>query len=62
LPPNCNSNDFGYRGGNQAGFAIAKAGDPTPYRNNVYFVDSDGFEVEFVQYLSDLVELRNVYD
>ena len=42
-----------------AGFEIAKDGAENNYRNNVYFVDPAGFEVEFVEYLSDLPELRN---
>ncbi len=45
----------------QAGFAIAKDGMPDKYRQNVYFLDPDGYEVEFVQYNSDLPELRNRY-
>lgn len=43
-----------------AGFAIAKQGADEPYRKNVYFVDPDGFEVEFVQYLSDIPAERNL--
>jgi predicted enzyme related to lactoylglutathione lyase len=43
-----------------AGFAIAKDGADEPYRRNVYFVDPAGFEVEFVEYLSDLPEQRNL--
>ncbi|MFY8273737.1 VOC family protein [Pseudoalteromonas sp. SSDWG2] len=42
-----------------AGFEIAKQGADNPYRRNVYFLDPAGFEVEFVQYLSDIPELRN---
>lgn len=43
-----------------AGFAVAKAGAQEPYRRNVYFIDPAGFEVEFVEYLSDLPEQRNL--
>ncbi len=43
----------------KAGFPIAKDGAEEPFRRNVYFLDADGFEVEFVQYLSDLPEERN---
>ena len=43
----------------EAGFAIAKDGADEPYRRNIYFIDPDDFEVEFVQYLSDLPEQRN---
>jgi len=42
-----------------AGFAIINNGDTQPYRRNVYFIDPAGFEVEFVQYLSDNPALRN---
>jgi catechol 2,3-dioxygenase-like lactoylglutathione lyase family enzyme len=44
----------------QAGFEIINPGSEEPYRRNVYFVDPDGFEVEFVQYHSDLPEQRNL--
>ena len=44
----------------EAGFAIDKDGADEPYRRNIYFIDPDGFEVEFVQYLSDLPEERNL--
>lgn len=46
----------------QAGFAIAKDGANSPFRRNVYFIDPNGYEVEFVQYLSDLPKERNLYD
>jgi catechol 2,3-dioxygenase-like lactoylglutathione lyase family enzyme len=42
-----------------AGFTIAKPGAKDRYRKNVYFIDPDGFEVEFVEYLSDLPFERN---
>lgn len=42
-----------------AGFPIVNPGADEPYRRNVYFIDPDGFEVEFVQYLSDRPEQRN---
>jgi len=42
-----------------AGFNIAKSGAENHFRKNVYFVDPDGFEVEFVEYLSDLPTERN---
>ncbi len=43
-----------------AGFEIDKDGADEPYRRNVYFIDPSGFEVEFVQYLSDIPEQRNL--
>ncbi|MCL1138746.1 VOC family protein [Shewanella pneumatophori] len=45
-----------------AGFEIAKPGMDDPYRRNVYFIDPDGYEVEFVEYLTDIPALRNRYD
>lgn len=43
-----------------AGFDIDKDGADEPHRRNSYFIDPDGFEVEFIQYLSDLPEQRNL--
>ena len=45
----------------QAGFVKDKDGADDPYRTNVYFIDPAGYEVEFVQYHSDLPEERNRY-
>lgn len=45
----------------QAGFSIDKDGAEDEYRRNVYFIDPSGYEVEFVQYHSDLPTLRNRY-
>ncbi|TXS90755.1 VOC family protein [Parahaliea maris] len=44
----------------EAGFAISKDGAEEPHRRNVYYIDPNGFEVEFVQYLSDLPAQRNL--
>ncbi|MHA7880276.1 MAG: VOC family protein [Saccharospirillum sp.] len=43
-----------------AGFEVSNHGSEDPFRRNVYFIDPDGFEVEFVQYLSDLPAERNL--
>lgn len=43
-----------------AGFSPAKSGAEEPHRRNIYYIDPAGFEVEFVQYLSDLPEERNL--
>ncbi len=43
-----------------AGYDIAKDGADEPHRRNVYFIDPNGIEVEFVQYLSDLPAQRNL--
>ncbi|MFA0084604.1 glyoxalase [Vibrio sp. 10N.286.49.C2] len=44
---------------NQAGFQVAKPGAKEPYRKNSYFIDPAGFEIEFVEYLTDDPKLRN---
>ncbi len=44
-----------------AGFKISNEGSIEPSRENVYFIDPDGYEVEFVQYNSDLPHSRNTY-
>ncbi|MCG9598000.1 VOC family protein [Vibrio sp. Isolate25] len=44
----------------KAGFPIAKPGAEEPYRKNVYFIDPAGFEVEFVEYLTDIPTQRNL--
>jgi catechol 2,3-dioxygenase-like lactoylglutathione lyase family enzyme len=44
-----------------AGFAIHKDGMPDDYRDNIYFLDPSGYEVEFVQYHTDVPALRNRY-
>ncbi len=42
-----------------AGYKIDKSGAENPFRKNVYFIDPAGFEVEFVEYLSDIPTERN---
>ncbi|MGS0497996.1 VOC family protein [Pseudoalteromonas mariniglutinosa] len=37
-----------------AGYRIDKPGAENPFRKNVYFIDPAGFEIEFVEYLSDI--------
>jgi len=44
-----------------AGFEISNNGAKDEYRQNVYFIDPDGYEVEFVEYFSDQPKLRNQY-
>lgn len=46
----------------QAGFTVDKQGAEEAARDNVYFIDPNGYEVEFVQYHSDLPEVRNKYE
>lgn len=42
-----------------AGYPVFKEGSDSRFRKNIYFLDPDGFEVEFTQYLSDLPSERN---
>lgn len=44
-----------------SGFKVDKKGADETFRDNVYFIDPDGYEVEFVQYNSDLPKQRNTY-
>ncbi|MPY23503.1 VOC family protein [Shewanella psychropiezotolerans] len=46
----------------QAGFLADKDGAVDEFRRNVYYLDPNGYEVEFVQYLSDIPTQRNRYD
>lgn len=46
----------------KAGFAVDKAGAKATFRKNCYFIDPNGYEVEFVEYLSDVPEERNLYE
>lgn len=43
-----------------AGFEPSNDGADEPHRKNIYYVDPAGFEVEFVEYLSDLPDQRNL--
>lgn len=45
---------------NHAGFTVSSTGAADPFRKNVYFIDPAGFEVEFVEYLSDIPAERNL--
>ncbi|GLX81110.1 VOC family protein [Thalassotalea eurytherma] len=45
-----------------SGYNADKAGAENPYRRNLYYIDPNGFEVEFVEYLSDLPNERNHYN
>ena len=44
----------------KAGFGVDKDGADEPFRKNVYYIDPNGFEVEFVEYLSDIPDQRNL--
>jgi len=43
----------------KAGYEMDHPGAKEVHRKNAYFIDPNGFEVEFVQYLSDLPSERN---
>ena len=45
-----------------AGFEISNEGAQSEFRKNIYFIDPNGFEVEFVQYLSDIPSERNCFE
>ena len=45
-----------------AGFNADKVGAENLYRRNLYYIDPNGFEVEFVEYLTDLPNERNHYN
>lgn len=42
-----------------AGFINSSQGAENEYRKNIYYTDPAGFEVEFVEYLSDVPAERN---
>ncbi len=44
-----------------AGFAPKVWGVDHPHRRNVYFLDGEGLEFEFVEYLSDVPAEKNLY-
>ena len=43
------------------GYEIATIGADHPHRKTLYFIDPAGFEFEFIQYLSNQDEERNLY-
>lgn len=45
----------------RAGYAPDHWGDAHPYRRNVYFIDDEGLEFEFVEYFSDNPDEKNSY-
>lgn len=42
-----------------AGYKPSNQGAQHPFRRNAYYIDPNGFEVEFVEYLSDIPTQRN---
>lgn len=45
----------------KAGYAPHHHGEGHPHRRNLYFLDNEGLEFEFVEYLSDVPAERNLY-
>ena len=43
----------------EAGYPIKTEGAENEHRKNIYFLDPNGYEVEFVEYLSDIPIERN---
>ncbi len=43
------------------GYEIATIGADHPHRKTIYFIDPSGFEFEFIQYLSEKPEEKNMY-
>ncbi len=43
------------------GYEIATIGADHPHRKTIYFIDPAGFEFEFIQYLSEKPEEKNMY-
>ena len=52
----------GFLPSNLGSFAEADVEVSELHRKNIYFKDPDGFEVEFVQYTTDIMAERNQYD
>ena len=43
------------------GYEIGTIGADHPFRKTIYFIDPAGYEFEFIQYLSDKPEEKNMY-
>ena len=46
----------------EAGFGGDKVATHASFRKNCYYLDPNGYEVEFVEYLSDIPSERNLYE
>jgi len=45
----------------RAGYEPSLLGPEHPHRRNVYFIDGEGLEFEFVEYLTDIPSQKNLY-
>lgn len=45
----------------KAGYEISHNGEDHPHRRNIYYVDGQGLEFEFVEYFSDEPAKKNLY-
>lgn len=45
----------------KAGYRAHHHGEDHPYRRNIYFIDGEGLEFEFVEYLSHKPAEKNLY-
>lgn len=45
----------------RAGYEISHHGEEHPFRRNVYYIDDEGLEFEFVEYLTDIPPQKNLY-
>jgi len=46
---------------NAAGYVAHNLGERHPHRRNIYYLDGEGLEFEFVEYLSDVPAEKNLY-
>ena len=44
-----------------ASYEIATIGADHPFRKTIYFIDPEGFEFEFIEYLSEVPSEKNMY-
>ena len=43
------------------GYEIATIGANHPFRKTIYFIDPEGYQFEFIQYLSEIPSEKNMY-
>ncbi len=45
----------------EAGYEPSHLGETHPHRRNVYYIDPEGLEFEFIEYMSDMPAEKNLY-